>query len=151
MFIGHDGLVDLTDFLLSPGQSVDIIARSTNYFFGEALENIIALADSGLRLRCILNFTLNKSEHQSLIKTMEESGWHFRVLDKIASASTIIADGKHFMVSVSASPKNIIHYSDDFEYCKKVSTTLRLSLGKNLLKISLKICLQVQYHLFNIK
>ncbi len=51
---------------------------------------------------------------------MEESGWYFRVLDKMVSADTIIGDGEYIVVSASTSQKNLVHYSDDFEYCQKV-------------------------------
>lgn len=120
MFIDSDGLVNLSAFLLSPGQSVDIIARSTNDFFGDTLENIVTLVDSRLQLRCILNFAPNKNGHTRLIRTMEERGWYFRVSDKMASADTIIGDGEYIVVSASASSKTLVHYSDDFEYCQKV-------------------------------
>lgn len=120
MFIDSDGSVNLSTFLLSPGRSVDIIARSINDFFGDTLENIVTLVDSRLQLRCILNFAPNKSEHQRLIESMEESGWYFRVLDKMVSADTIIGDGEYIVVSANTSRKSLVHYSDDFEYCQKV-------------------------------
>lgn len=122
MFIDSDGSVNLTNFLLSPGSSVDIIARSTNDFFGDNFENIVSLIDSRLQLRCILNFVPNKSKHQRLIETMEERGWYFRVLNNSVTADTIIGDGEYIVVSASTAQnrKNLVHYSDDPEYCQKV-------------------------------
>lgn len=120
MFIDSDSSVNLAAFLLSPGRSVDIIARSTNDFFGDKLENIVTLVDSRLQLRCILNFAPNKSEHQRLIRSIEERGWYFRISDKTASADTIIGDSEYIVVSASTSQNNLVHYSDDFEYCQKV-------------------------------
>jgi len=120
MFIDDDGSVNLTAFLLSPGRSVDIIARSIDAFFGDTLKNIVTFIDSRLQLRCILNFTPNKHEHQRLIRSLEEQGWYIRILDQMASADTIIGDGEYVVVSANTPQNNLVHYSDDFEYCQKV-------------------------------
>src|SRR5690349_17203921 len=122
MFIDSDGSVNLATFLLSPGYSVDIIARSTDDFFGDNLEEIVSLIDSRLQLRCILNFVPRKGKHQRLIKKMEERGWYFRVLNNVVSADTIICDAEYLVVSAETSQgsKNLVHYSDDSEYCQKV-------------------------------
>lgn len=123
MFIDPDGLVNLGSLLLSPGYSVDIIARSIDSFFGERLEHVLSLTDARLQLRCVLSFSPKRKEHQGFIESMQEQGWYFRILENTVSADTIIGDGEY--VVVSATPlhydnDDLVHYSDDPDYCSKV-------------------------------
>ncbi len=122
-FIDPDGTVNLVRLLLSPGYSVDIVARSYDRFFGGHFKDAFTLVDSRLQLRCVLNFTPQNEEQKNLVKSLEKHGWYFRVHTNLASADTIIVDGEYTVVAtnniLSQNERVEVHYSEDLEFCSK--------------------------------
>lgn len=106
----------LTNLVLGASESIDlIIGREIDFglFDSKLIDtDIIALADSRLRLRCILQEKLISKNH---LKILKENGWETRQIQSILISNYLIIDKRHLLMWYSKNeyePKPVCFYKD---------------------------------------